>query len=298
MPGALTRIRNNQVFNSDIDAATKLVAGSITGALWANPLIYTGNLSVGNLTVNGVTTTLDTTNIVAADPLIVLNRSFSGANTYDVGMVLGRGNQTNTAFIWNESNKEFAFLFTTESTIGATTGTINNSGYANLAAYGGRFNNITVTTSTLTNFSSGNVRITGGYIDGTGIGANTPNTGVFTTLTATSGYNGAVSGPMNGTIGASTPNTGAFTSITASTTATITGNASAGNITASGVGGQIIGYHTGAIGANVANTGVFTSVATVSGGQLTGYHTGPIGANVANTGVFTTLTATVDITAQ
>ena len=125
MAGALTRIRNNQVYSSDIDAATKLVPGSITGGLFNPVLTYTGNLTVGNLVVNGLTTTLDTTNIVVADPFIVLNRLSSGTSSYDVGMVLGRGNQTNTAFIWNESNKEFAFTYTSESLAGTTTGTIN-----------------------------------------------------------------------------------------------------------------------------------------------------------------------------
>jgi hypothetical protein len=67
---------------------------------------------------------------------------------------------------------------------------------------------------------------------------------VFTTLTATSGYQGAASGPLNGTIGATTANTGVFTSVTTTSA------------------GQITGYHTGAIGANTANTGAFTTLTT------------------------------------
>ena len=129
------------------------------------------------------------------------------------------------------------------------------------------------TSTTTDNLSTGNARITTGYINGA-IGSNTANTGVFTTLTATSGYQGAISGPFNGTIGASNPNSVVATSLTTTS------------------GGQITGYHTGAIGANTANTGVFTSITTVSGGQITGYYTGVIGANVANAGIFTTLTAT------
>ena len=207
----VTRIRNNQVYNSDIDAATKLVAGSITGALWVNPLTYTGNLTVGNLTVNGQTTSLDSVNIVAADPLIVLNRNTTGTPTYDLGMVLGRGNQTSAAFIWNEASSQFATIYTTESLVGATTGTINNSGYANLR----------------TGLSTANSYTTlfGGQLTGyhTGaIGANTANTGVFTSVTTVSG--GQLTGYHTGPIGANTANSGVFTSLTVNNDAIITGN--------------------------------------------------------------------------
>jgi hypothetical protein len=207
----VTRIRNNQVYNSDIDAATKLVAGSITGALWVNPLTYTGNLTVGNLTVNGQTTSLDSVNIVAADPLIVLNRNTTGTPTYDLGMVLGRGNQTSAAFIWNEASSQFATIYTTESLVGATTGTINNSGYANLR----------------TGLSTANSYTTlfGGQLTGyhTGpIGANTANSGVFTSVTTVSG--GQLTGYHTGPIGANTANSGVFTSLTVNNDAIITGN--------------------------------------------------------------------------
>ena len=124
---------------------------------------------------------------------------------------------------------------------------------------------------------------------------------------------GQVIGYLNGPIGANTANTGAFTTISATSTATITGNATVGNLRTSGTGGQVIGYLTGAIGANVANTGAFTTISATStatitgnasvgnivasgvGGQVIGYHTGAIGANGANTGAFTTITTTSTI---
>ena len=277
MTGVLTRIRNNQVYNSDINASTKIVPGSITGALFPSNLTYSGNLTVGNLTINGNTTVLDTVNIVSSDPVITLNRNFSGVNTNDVGFILGRGNQTNTALVWNESNKEFAFLYTSATTNTSYYGTIPNSGYANIHAYGGLFNNITVTGATITsaslsNFSSGNIIITGGYINNTSIGSITPNSIVATSVTTTNG--GQVDGYITGPIGANTPNSVIATSVTTTS------------------GGQVTGYLTGAIGANTPNSVVATSLTTTNGGQITGYITGPIGANSANTGVFTTLTAT------
>ena len=244
MTGTLTRIRNNQVYNSDIHAATKIVPGSITGALWNSQLTYTGNLTVGNLTINGDTTAIDTTNIISTDPVIVLNRNFSGANTYDVGLLLGRGNQTNTAIVWNESNKEFAFIYTSTSTNASYYGTLPNSGYANVHAYGGAFNNITVSTSSLTNLSSGNVRITGGYIDGTAIGANTPNTVVATSITTTNG--GKITGYLTGAIGANTANTGAFTTIT--TTGTGSATTGAGQIYLNGATSNRIDFAQAGLG--------------------------------------------------
>jgi hypothetical protein len=70
--------------------------------------------------------------------------------------------------------------------------------------------NTSITASTITTTGA----ITGlqhiGYHTGA-IGANTPNTAAFTTVTATS-----IASAFNGTIGAVTPNTGAFTDVTAS----------------------------------------------------------------------------------
>lgn len=252
---ALTRIRNNQVYNSDINASAKIVPGSITGGLFAPAITYAGNLTVSNLFVYGNTSSLDSVSIVSSDPTIILNRNFSGSNTYDVGLILGRGNQTNTAIVWNESNKEFAFLYTSATTAESYYGTVPNAGYANIHAYGGLFNNITSTTSTITNLVTGNARVTNGYLDNTVIGANTANSAAFTTITATGTanfadtltaatvnalnigntgatitgtHNGPVNGPFNGTIGATTPNSAAFTTITANVSTfgnlTITGN--------------------------------------------------------------------------
>ena len=44
---------------------------------------------------------------------------------------------------------------------------------------------------------------------------------MFTTLTATSGYQGAASGPHNGTVGATTANTGVFTTVLSTGTTTV-----------------------------------------------------------------------------
>jgi hypothetical protein len=335
---ALTRIRNNQVYNSDINAQYKLQPYSVTGGLLSNNFTYTGNMTIGNLVVNGVTTTIDTTNLVVADPLLAINRNQSGSPSYDLGFVMGRGNQTNVAMIWEENAQQFQLQYTTESTAATTFGTINNSGFANLQAYGVSLNNATIGTSTVTNFVGSNVSISGGTINNTTIGATTPNSGVFTSVTTSAG--GQLSGYLTGAIGANGANSGQFTTLTttsgaafnsnatlttdqanvtlfnlSSTTINLGGAATAVNIgAATGTttvannlkaasfiasgGGNIAGYLNGALGANTPNSVVATSVTTSAGGQLSGYFTGAIGANTANSGAFTTVTTSGTLVSQ
>ena len=89
------------------------------------------------------------------------------------------------------------------------------------------------------------------------IGANVPNIGIFTNITATNAIHGNLSagninGYLNGALGANIPNTVVATSVTTTN------------------GGQHVGYFTGAIGANTSNSGVFTTVSasTVNAGTI------------------------------
>ena len=172
-----------------------------------------------------------------------------------------------------------------------------------------------------------------GYLTGA-IGANTANSGIFTTITTTNG--GQVSGYHTGAIGANLANSGVFTTVAASTVnanvlgntgssiygviatnaqpfitsiGTLTGLTSSANITAqtANVYAAYVVANTGLYGpvatnaqTNITSTGALTSPSftTSSGGQLTGYLTGAIGANSANSGAFTTITSTSNITAQ
>ena len=91
----------------------------------------------GNLTVNGLTTTVDTSNLTVADSLIELS---SGASTAanDAGLVIERGSTGDNAFIgWDESADKF--------TVGTTTATGLSTG------------NLTITTGTLVANLEGNV---------------------------------------------------------------------------------------------------------------------------------------------
>ena len=72
---ALTRIKNNQITDSTVNAAAKLQDYSVTAGKLANNITYGSDLTVsGNLTVNGNTTTIDTNITTIEDPVILLAR--------------------------------------------------------------------------------------------------------------------------------------------------------------------------------------------------------------------------------
>ena len=149
----LTRIKNNQITDSTILANTKIVPGSIVGSLFNSTMTISSDITItGNLTVQGSSTylTVASTNTYVNDPLIVMNNAFSGTNTYDIGLLINRGDQTSTAMIWKEANKQFELTYTTDT--GTTYGAINNSGYANL-----KVGNLTVATAS----SLGSLSVTG-----------------------------------------------------------------------------------------------------------------------------------------
>ena len=179
----LTRIKNNQITDGTILANTKIAAGSIVGSLFNSNLTMTSDVTItGNLTVLGAGTylTVASTNTYVNDPLIVLNNAFTGTNTYDIGMVFNRGNQTSTALIWNEAGKEFRLTYTSET--GSTYGTIATSSYANvhigniLVDYDATIRNITATNATL----SGDIAVNGGDLTTSAAAFNLLNTGVTT----------------------------------------------------------------------------------------------------------------------
>ena len=72
----------------------------------------------------------DLTNI--SDPIIRLNSGESGSADKDVGIVIERGDDTNTAIIYDESANEFAVINTTET--GSTSGNVTIASYADIRA--------------------------------------------------------------------------------------------------------------------------------------------------------------------
>lgn len=141
--GAIFTITNttedgNIVFNindggSQTDALT--ITASDASVTVANDLTVSGNL-----TVSGTTTTISATNTTIEDNIIVLNKGqtvqLDSTNDStvgnDIGIVFDRGVSTNVAFIWDESNDEFALVNTTDD--GSNLGNIAISSYQTLKA--------------------------------------------------------------------------------------------------------------------------------------------------------------------
>ena len=117
----------SNVSSNDTDiAALETQASSL--AADGSSASFSGNISAanatfsGNLTVNGTTTTIDTTNIDVADSLMNLSKGASGsANaSNDGGFIVERGSsENNVAFIWDEGSDKFTCL-STSATAAAT----------------------------------------------------------------------------------------------------------------------------------------------------------------------------------
>jgi|13_taG_2_1085334.scaffolds.fasta_scaffold00456_5 hypothetical protein len=102
----------------DVDAASALTIGSSVGA--NNLTLGAGSSTVvvpGNLTVNGATTTVSTTNLDVEDAIIMLQAELSGAaNATDMGFIMERGTSgNNAAIIWDEDNTKFLLGTTAET---------------------------------------------------------------------------------------------------------------------------------------------------------------------------------------
>ncbi len=113
------------------DGTAAIAIADSTGAVTVST-----NLEIsGNLTVNGTTTTIDSTTLTVEDPLIQLAKNNSGgaANTFDQGLFFNRGSSDNVSFLWDESTDQFA-LAVTASEDGTTAGNVTIDSYAALRA--------------------------------------------------------------------------------------------------------------------------------------------------------------------
>ncbi len=129
----------SNVSSNDTDISNlQTQAGSL--AADGNSASFSGNISAanatfsGNLTVNGTTTTIDTTNIDVADSLMNLSKgASSGTNaSNDGGFIVERGSsENNVAFIWDEGSDKFTCLST--SATAASTDVSSTDASASLA---------------------------------------------------------------------------------------------------------------------------------------------------------------------
>ena len=118
--------------NSDVkvptQAAIRTYVGKITavnpGGAGSGTLTITGNQVIsGDLTVNGTTTTVNSTNTTITDKLLELGTGTTGSPSGDVGLIFERGDQNNACILYDESEDKFRFATTTAT--GASTGDIS-----------------------------------------------------------------------------------------------------------------------------------------------------------------------------
>ena len=88
--------------------ASSDLSNSADIALLSANQTFAGNIVVGgNLTVNGGTTTISTTNMDVEDQVISLNNGVANANTSDIGLFLDRGTSDPALIFWDEGDDVF-----------------------------------------------------------------------------------------------------------------------------------------------------------------------------------------------
>jgi len=127
--------------DSDI-SALQTKAGSLASD--GNSASFSGDISAanavfsGNLTVQGTTTSVQTTNIDVSDSLMNLSKgAASGANaSNDGGFIVERGSsESNVAFIWDEGDDKFKVLSTSATAASSDiSGTDGSAALADLDA--------------------------------------------------------------------------------------------------------------------------------------------------------------------
>ena len=275
---AVTRIKNNQITDSTINAAAKLQDYSITSNKIANSLTYGSDLTIsGNLTVSGSTTTVDTVNTTIKDSVLLLaDQQTAGTPALDIGIVGYRGSQNSSFLGWKESATEFVAALSTTSPSNTT---VTVTSYANFHANDIRANgNIRIDgTTSLTGNVIGNVVATGnvsvvGNIDGGNI-----RTAGLVSVTG----NVTVGNLINNGLSTTTGNITGGNILTGgliSATATITGGnlatggtaSAAGNVTGGNLltGGLISATGNISSGANLIVSGYETVTGNITGGNL------------------------------
>ena len=125
----------------------------------------------GNLTVNGTTTSIQTTNSVVKDALIELGNGTSGTPSNDAGLVIERGDSANAFIGWDESADKF--IVGTGTFTGADTGNLSITGGTLVAttfegALSGNASTATALANGRTIAMSGDVVWSSGSFDGSG----------------------------------------------------------------------------------------------------------------------------------
>jgi len=138
----ISTLQSNVSSNDTDISALQTKAGSL--ATDGNSASFSGDISAanavfsGNLTVQGTTTSVQTTNIDVSDSLMNLSKgAASGANaSNDGGFIVERGSsESNVAFIWDEGDDKFKVLSTSATAASSDiSGTDGSAALADLDA--------------------------------------------------------------------------------------------------------------------------------------------------------------------
>ena len=315
---AIVALEGDVIYNEDTNRLQMYQGGSwrdVNGNVEATAGTSNFNNVVvaGDLTVQGTTTSIETTNTNITDNVITLNEGESGAGVTSgtSGIEVDRGSESNVTLVWDETadrwtigTQSFVAGTIIPTTItGTTTGDV--TGFVNVTGTN------TGTVSGFTNVTGTNTGTVSGFANITG--ATTGDVTGYRNITGTDA--GDVSGFANVT-GTDAGNVSGFANVTGTDAGDITGyrnitGTTGGNITdfvgvfGTGTGnieafGNITGTDNGSITRFVNITG--TSAGTISGfalsGDLTGDVTGNVTGNVSGnvTGNIDNTTLTVGAT--
>ena len=119
---------NTSVDNAGIDGTLRNIQDG-NGVNTALSLSQNETKVNGNLTVTGSQTVVSKDTISVADPMMVLGAGAASGSS-DAGLLIDRGSDTNVAFIWDESEDQFAVVYTAD--IDNSTDDITISSYSDL----------------------------------------------------------------------------------------------------------------------------------------------------------------------
>ena len=94
---------NGGAIDGTVIGGTTAAAGNFT------TIDASGNVTItGDLTVQGTTISVSSTDVAIGDNIIVLNADETGAPSQDAGIEIERGSADNARFIWDETNDQWA----------------------------------------------------------------------------------------------------------------------------------------------------------------------------------------------
>ena len=300
---SLTRIKTNQI--TDLAVTTgKIANNAVTAGKLANNLTYGSDLTVsGNLTVQGTTVAVQTSNTRVTDAVITLAEG--GDGSVDAGLLIDRGagevasSTANQAILWDESANQFVM---------ADVGTDDGDATTNLTI--GAYANLQIAELTATGATAGNVQV--GVTGDNEIDTSSGNLTIDSAGgTITLDDNVVISGTLDASSGNLTTNV-SNTQVMFSSSGVITGSSSlvwdgtdltvgsavvsdltSGRVVLAGTSGAIEDSGnltfdgstldvTGAVTASGAVTGgsLTDGTATISSGALSGATTGGFSSNV------------------